>query len=84
MKNLLTVACFVILPLSSTAQGDRYKQITDPNLTSINRETPRSTFTSYTNEKDATDKQPQRRYSSPLVEWQMEIQLCRQLLYPPY
>lgn len=22
MKNLLTVACFVILPLSSTAQGD--------------------------------------------------------------
>ena len=54
MKNLLTVACFVILPLSSTAQGDRYKQITDPNLTSINRETPRSTFTSYTNEKDAT------------------------------
>ena len=46
MKNLLTVACFVILPLSSTAQGDRYKQITDPNLTSINRETPRSTFTS--------------------------------------
>ena len=53
MKNLLTVACFVILPLSSTAQGDRYKQITDPNLTSINRETPRSTFTSYTNEKDA-------------------------------
>ena len=54
MKNLLTVACFVILPLSSTAQGDRYKQITDPNLTSINREAPRSTFTSYTNEKDAT------------------------------
>ena len=54
MKNLLMVACFVILPLSSTAQGDRYKQITDPNLTSINRETPRSTFTSYTNEKDAT------------------------------
>lgn len=53
MKNLLTVACLVILPLTSIAQGERYKQITDPQLTSIRKEAPRSSFTSYTNEKDA-------------------------------
>lgn len=53
MKNLLTVACLAILPLAVHAQGERYKQITDPKLTSIHREAPRSTFTSYTNEKDA-------------------------------
>ena len=53
MKYLLTVACLAMLPLSSFGQGERYKQITDPKLTSINKEAPRSTFTSYTNEKDA-------------------------------
>ena len=53
MKNLLTVACLVILPLTSIAQGERYKQITDPQLTSIRKEAPCSSFTSYTNEKDA-------------------------------
>lgn len=53
MKNLLAVVCFIILPLASIAQGERYKQITDPKLTSIRKEAPRSSFTSYTNEKDA-------------------------------
>ena len=53
MKNLLTVVCLVILPLTSIAQGERYKQITDPQLTSIRKEAPCSSFTSYTNEKDA-------------------------------
>lgn len=35
------------------AAQDRYKQITNPKLTSINKEAPRSSFTSYTNETDA-------------------------------
>lgn len=83
MKNLLTVACLVILPLTSIAQGERYKQITDPRLTSIRKEAPRSSFTSYTNEKDAARKQPERRNFPPLVKRQMEIQLCRQFLNPP-
>ena len=52
-KKYLLLVYLTALPLALSAQGDRYKQITDPNLTSINRETPRSTFTSYTNEKDA-------------------------------
>ena len=45
MKNLLTVVCLVILPLTSIAQGERYKQITDPQLTSIRKEAPCSSFT---------------------------------------
>lgn len=53
MKNLLTVACLFMLPLASMAQEERYKQITNPKLTDIQREAPRSSFTSYTNEKDA-------------------------------
>ena len=32
MKYLLTVACLAMLPLSSFGQGERYKQITDPNV----------------------------------------------------
>ena len=41
------------LPVALAAQEDRYAQITNPKLTSINKEPPRSTFTSYTNETDA-------------------------------
>ena len=42
-----------LLPLALAAQEDRYAQITNPRLTNINKEQPRSTFTSYTNEADA-------------------------------
>lgn len=51
MKKLLVAAA--CLPLALMAQEDRYAQITNPRLTSINKEQPRSTFTSYTNEADA-------------------------------
>ena len=37
MKNLLTVVCLVILPLTSIAQGERYKQITDPPAVALHR-----------------------------------------------
>ena len=80
MKNLLTVVCLVILPLTSIAQGERYKQITDPQLTSIRKEAPCSSFTSYTNEKDAAVN---NRKDGTFVKRQMEIQLCRQFLNPP-
>lgn len=40
MKNLLTVVCLVILPLTSIAQGERYKQITDPQLTKYTQRSP--------------------------------------------
>lgn len=36
-------------------QSDRYREITNPDLTSINREEPRSTFTSYTSVRDAIE-----------------------------
>ena len=48
IHGLLLAAAF--LPVALAAQEDRYAQITNPKLTSINKEQPRSTFTSYTNE----------------------------------
>ena len=51
MKKLLVAAA--CLPLALMAQEDRYAQITNPRLTSINKEQPRSTFTSYVTEADA-------------------------------
>ena len=84
MKNLLTVVCLVILPLTSIAQGERYKQITDPQLTSIRKEAPCSSFTSYTNEKDAAvNNRRGGKFRLSGCLRQMEIQLCRQFLNPP-
>lgn len=51
IQRLLIAAA--LLPLALAAEEDRYGQITNPKLTSINKEPPRSTFTSYTNEADA-------------------------------
>ncbi len=55
MRNKLLIFTAAILSFTtSIAQdADRYKIITDPNLVDINKELPRSTFTSYTNESDA-------------------------------
>lgn len=46
--------CLAAFPLALTAQeNNRYEEITNPKLTSINREPARSTFTSYVTEADA-------------------------------
>lgn len=42
-------------PLLLNAQESRYEEITNPNLTNINKMAPRSTFSSYTNEKCAIE-----------------------------
>ncbi len=52
MKRLILLG-LSLLPLALIAQDERYNQITNPKLTSINKESPRSTFTSYTTEEDA-------------------------------
>ena len=52
MKRLILLG-LSLLPLALIAQEERYNQITNPKLTSINKESPRSTFTSYTTEEDA-------------------------------
>ena len=52
-KKYLLLTCLAVFPLALSAQEERYGQITNPKLTSINRESPRSTFTSYTTEADA-------------------------------
>ncbi|KAA6351711.1 Beta-galactosidase [termite gut metagenome] len=53
MKKFFVLTCVFLSSLVTQAQEARYEQITNPKLTSINREAPHSTFTSYTNEKDA-------------------------------
>lgn len=53
MKNFFVFISLCLLSFNTSAKDIRYIQITDPNLTHINREEPRATFTSYTNEKDA-------------------------------
>lgn len=53
MKRLTFITCLVLLPLALQAQEDRYEQLTNPKLTSINKMPPRSTFTSYVSEEDA-------------------------------
>ena len=49
----LLLPALTILPLAAAAQQTRYEQITDPALTSIGREAPRATFTSYQTEEAA-------------------------------
>lgn len=54
MRKLLTLSLLLFASAALQAQqSDRYAELTNPDLTSINREEPRSTFTSYTNEQDA-------------------------------
>ncbi|WP_281644426.1 glycoside hydrolase family 2 TIM barrel-domain containing protein [Bacteroides zoogleoformans] len=53
LQNLL-LGFLAAFPLTLSAQsGNRYDDITNPNLTSIGREPARSTFTSYATEADA-------------------------------
>lgn len=56
-KNMVAIlsATLLAFPLITSAQlqENRYKEITNPDLTSINREEPRATFTSYVSEGDA-------------------------------
>ncbi|KAA6318503.1 Beta-galactosidase, partial [termite gut metagenome] len=55
-KIAIFICCIVSLPYIMQAQENRYEQITNPKLTSINKETPRSTFTSYTSEEYAVKR----------------------------
>lgn len=54
INYLLFAICNLVMVNGAMAQeADRYSQITNPKLTSINRVAPRSTFTSYVSEADA-------------------------------
>ena len=53
-KKYFLLTCLAAFPFGLTAQeNNRYEEITNPKLTSINREPARSTFTSYVTEADA-------------------------------
>lgn len=49
----MSVSLCMALNMGAQDQADRYREITDQDLTSLNREEPRSTFTSYDSEKAA-------------------------------
>lgn len=54
INYLLFAICNLMMANGAFAQeADRYSQITNPKLTSINRVAPRSTYTSYVSEADA-------------------------------
>lgn len=53
MKRIIYLSCLALFPLILFAQDERYEQITNPKLTSIRKEVPRSTFTSYSSEENA-------------------------------
>ena len=82
MKKLTFITCLVLLPLALQAQEDRYDQLTNPKLTSINKEAPRSTFTSYATEEDA--QRPDERSQPPIPQREMEVQLCGKLCRPSH
>lgn len=50
---LLSLSIFAVSSIMAQRQENRYQEITNQNLTSINREKPRSTFVSYLTENDA-------------------------------
>ena len=53
-KKYFLLTCLAAFPFALTAQeNNRYEEITNPKLTSINREPARSTFASYVTEADA-------------------------------
>ena len=81
MKKLTFITCLVLLPLALQAQEDRYDQLTNPKLTSINKEAPRSTFTSYATEEDAIVND---RSQPPIPQREMEVQLCGKLCRPSH
>ena len=83
MKKLTFITCLVLLPLALQAQEDRYDQLTNPKLTSINKEAPRSTFTSYATEEDAIVND-RTNGASRLSQREMEVQLCGKLCRPSH
>ncbi|MCD7971473.1 MAG: DUF4981 domain-containing protein [Candidatus Azobacteroides sp.] len=56
-KNFLLFLCLIAAGMVS-AQSDRYKEITDPNLVGINREKARASFISYKDEASALKNNP--------------------------
>ena len=53
LTGLLSLTLLFSLPLSAQLQENRYNEITNQRLTSINRQEPRATFTSYDSEENA-------------------------------
>lgn len=84
MKKLTFITCLVLLPLALQAQEDRYDQLTNPKLTSINKEAPRSTFTSYATKKMLSSTTGPNGAQPPIPQREMEVQLCGKLCRPSH
>ncbi len=58
-KNLLTIVFLTVIGTCfAQTQPERYKEITNPKLTNINREPARASFTSYVDDESALKNQP--------------------------
>ena len=75
MKKLTFITCLVLLPLALQAQEDRYDQLTNPKLTSINKEAPR---------RRCYRQRPDERSQPPIPQREMEVQLCGKLCRPSH
>lgn len=59
MKNIvlfLSAACLLSAPIFGQQQENRFAEITDPQLLSINKLPPHASFTSYIDETSALNK----------------------------
>ena len=59
MKNIvlfLSAACLLSAPIFGQQQENRFAEITDPQLLSINKLPPHASFTSYVDETSALNK----------------------------
>ncbi len=84
-KKYFLLTCLAAFPFALTAQeNNRYEEITNPKLTSINREPARSTFTSYVTEADAVINDRKNGTFRLSLNGEMEIPLRGSLRRPPH
>lgn len=82
MKNIvlfLSAACLLSTPIFGQQQENRFAEITDPQLLSINKLPPHASFTSYVDETSALNKDKVNGSFYLPPERDMEIPLHRKI-----
>ena len=80
MKNIvlfLSAACLLSAPIFGQQQENRFAEITNPQLLSINKLPPHASFTSYIDETSALNKD--KANGSFYLPLNMEIPLYRKI-----
>lgn len=84
MKKLTFITCLVLLPLALQAQEDRYDQLTNPKLTSINKEGSPKYIHFLCHRRRCYRQRPDERSQPPIPQREMEVQLCGKLCRPSH